>query len=97
MTSESTSAIKVTFPAPASGSLVDSYQASVKDGSEKCSVPVSASPRECSLSVLEAGKQYAILVTSSVGAEQSLPGEMTGYTLPEGSHCSVLFPIYVSL
>ncbi len=91
LTSESTSDIKVSFPAPVAGSLVDSYQAIVKDESQKCSVLVSASPHECSLSSLEAGKQYKILVTSSVEAEQSIPDEKTGYTLPEGSHYLSLF------
>ncbi len=84
MTSESTSAIKINFPAPAAGSTVDSYQAGVKDGPHKCSVLASASPRECSLTGLEAGKQYTILIASSAGGDQSLPGEIAGYTLPEG-------------
>ncbi len=91
LTNESTSGIKVSFPTPAAGSLVDSYQGSIKDGSQKCSALVSASPRECTLSTLEAGKQFTIFVASSVGSEQSLPGEMTGYTLPEGSHYLAVF------
>ncbi len=89
--SESTSAIKVSFPAPVAGSRVDSYQAGVKDRTQKCSSLASANPRECSLTSLGAGKQYTILIASSVGGEQSLPGEMMGYTLPEGIYHSALF------
>ncbi len=76
---------------------MDSYQAGVKDWPQKCSVLASANPRECSLTALGAGRQYTILVASSVGGEQSIPDEKTGYTLPEGSNYSALFPICVSL
>ncbi len=84
-TSESTSAIKVSFPALAAGSAVQAYQASVKNGLETCSVLVNASSLECRLTNLNGGTQYAILVTASVESVQSDASEISGYTLPQGN------------
>ncbi len=84
-TSESTSAIKVSFPAPTAGSAVQAYQASVKDGLQNCSVLVNASSLECSLTELESGTLYAIMVTASVESVQSVASEISGYTLPQGN------------
>ncbi len=85
-TSESTSAIKVSFRAPAVGSAVQAYQASVKNGLQTCSVLVNGSPLECSLTELEVGTQHAILVTASVENVQSDASEISGYTLPQGCY-----------
>ncbi len=85
-TSESPSAIKVSFPAPSVGSAVQAYQASVKDGLETCSVLVNASSLECSLTELEGGTLYTILVTASVEGVQSVANEIPGYTLPQGRY-----------
>ncbi len=84
-TSESTSAITVSFPAPNTGSAVQAYQASIKDGLHNCSVLVNASSLECSLTELESGTLYAILVTASVESVQSVASEISGYTLPQGT------------
>ncbi len=91
VTSESTSAIKVSFPAPAVGSAVQAYQASVKDGLQKCSTLVNASSLACSLTELESGTLYAILVTASVESVQSDASEISGYTLPQGNHVFLIF------
>ncbi len=84
-TSESTSAFKVSFPAPGAGSAVQAYQAGIKDGPQTCNVLVNASLLECQLTNLNDGTQYAILVTASVESVQSDASEISGYTLPEGN------------
>ncbi len=83
-TSESTSAIKVSFPAPTGGSAIQAYQASVKGGLQNCSVWVNASHLHCSIAGLEGGSQYAIMVTASVGSVESDASEVSSYTLPQG-------------
>ncbi len=85
-TSESTSTITVSFPAPTVGSAIQAYQASVKDGLQNCSVLVNASSLECSLTELEGGTLYTILVTASVENVQSDASEISGYTLPQGCY-----------
>ncbi len=46
---------------------------------------MNASSLECSLTELESGTLYAILVTASVESVQSVASEISGYTLPQGN------------
>ncbi len=88
VTATSKASIKVTFPDPPTGSPITDYEASIRDGSATCSVSVTTSPRECSLTQLEAGMRFVILTTATFtfagSTLKSAPFELTTYTLPDG-------------
>ncbi len=83
-TAVSTTEIAVNFPAQAQGSLLTSFEAKVKGGSQACTVATTVSPLTCSLTGLEAGTKYTISVKSFIRDLVSDPSEGVGYTLPEG-------------
>ncbi len=83
-TAVSTTEIAVNFPAQAQGSLLTSFEAKVKGGSQTCTVATTVSPLTCSLKGLEAGTAYTISVKSFISDLVSDPSDGVGYTLPEG-------------
>ncbi len=103
----STTEIRVVFPAPAAGSPITSFDASIKGGSQTCNVLVSVSPLQCSLTGLQPGTSYRILASTSIGSVESDHTELPGYTLPDGKSsfikrqcrvylgvCIIKFPVF---
>ncbi len=88
MITESTSAVKVSFPTPSGIFKVDSFAASTQNGTQKCGVLASAASRECPITGLAAGTLYTVVVVSSGEGVQSSPVEIPAYTWPQGNHAS---------
>ncbi len=83
-TAESITEIAVNFPALPSGSPISSFEARIKDGSQKCTANTNVSPLRCVIAGLQAGTAYKILTKASIGGLESDESEISGYTLPDG-------------
>ncbi len=80
--------MKVTFPNPSGIFKVDSFEARIQNGTQKCNVLVAVVPRECSITGLLAGTLFTVLAVSSGDGVQSVPVEILVYTWPQGNHAS---------
>ncbi len=85
---ESSTTVTVMFPSPAGIFQVDSFEASIQNGTQRCSVLVSTVPHECQITGLAAGTFYTILAISSGEGVQSVHVQISFFTWPQGNHVS---------
>ncbi len=84
VTSESTSALRVSISASPTSSVTN-YKANAAPGGHFCEVMASTSPLTCTLSGLPAGELYTVQVIACLSdGVCSDPIDGANYTLPDG-------------